>query len=522
MKSKAAALRISVFAAVVILSLLAGACGTPPAAPSTAAPQPQPAGPSGEIAVGVAADPVSMDPRVCIAQSGFAMERHVFEPLVFRDDAQNLTPVLAESWSRPDPKTWEFKLRRGVKFHNGEAFDAESVKYTIESLLNPNNKWINTQISGYISPIASVEIKDPYTVQLHTKTPSNALVHNLALIDMLPPKHSAAVGDKFTTQPFGSGPYKILEYVSNSKMVIEAFDDYWGTKPKLKKITFRILPENATRVAALESGEVQLINNLPVDAIARVKGNPALQVLSIGSNRVIHLGLLNDRKPFNDLKVRQAINYAVDKEALIKDLLGGLAEVTKGPMHPMVPGFKDNLSPYTYNPQKAKDLLAQAGYPDGLKIKFGYPTGRYLMDKQVGEAIVGQLGKAGFIVEPSTAEWGTFFNNRGEGKYDAYLYGFGAVTMNPDYALQWFSRGRQWGGNYKNDQVDKLLTDADAEPDWNKALDMYKQANQIIWDDAVWGFLYYQPDVYGASKSLQGFKPRVDEYFLLWNASLAK
>lgn len=521
--------RRKVFGSILLTLVLAlAACGAqPPAAPTesvaTQPPAPAPTAAPMEIRVGVAADPVSMDPRVSIAQSGFAMLRHAFEPLVFRASDMSLVPVLAESWSRPDPLTWQFNLRKGVKFHNGEDFDAEAVKYTIESYMNPDNAWVNTQFAGYISVIEGVEVKDPHTVLLHTSKPSNALVNNLALIAMLPKEHGAASGELFTNAPIGTGPWRIIEYTPNSRMLLEKFDGYWGQKPKIDKIEFRILPENATRVAALESGELHLINNLPTDTLSRIESNPDLQVLSTSSNRVIHVGLEFNRPPFDDVRVRQAMNYATDKQAIVEDLLGGYPDIATGPMHPSVAGFPSGLTPYDYNPEKAKQLLEEAGYGDGITVKFGYPTGRYLMDKQVGEAIIGQWEQIGITIEPETAEWGTFFNNRATLlKYDAWLYGFGAVTSNPDYALQWFGRGRKWGGDYENPAVDELLSKADAEVDQAKAIAMYEEACRIIWDEAAWVFLYYQPDLYGASKKLQGFEPRTDEYFLLFNASLSQ
>ena len=478
--------------------------------------------PAGELVFGVAADPVSMDPRVSIVTSGFAMLRHVYEPLVFRDDQMQLIPVLAESWERPDPRIWQFRLRQGVKFHNGEDFDAESVRYTLESILSGENAWVNTQFASYIAAIERVEVTDPHTVLLHTTQPSNALINNLALIGMLPPKAAAEAGENFTNTPIGTAPYRVTEYASNSRMVVEAFDGYWGEKPASQKITFRILPEDATRLAALESGEVHLINNLPIDAIDRIEGGADLQVLSVPTTRIMFVGWWNDREPFTDVRVRQAMNYAIDKESLVTDLFGGQAQVASGPTHPSVRGFNDQLQPYAYDPDKARALLDQAGFGDGLQITFGYPTGRYLMDKQVGEAVIGMLAEVGVECMPETAEWGTFFNNRSEGKYDAWLYGFGAVTVDPDFALQWFWRAPAAGGNYENEQVAQLLAAADAEIDPETSTDLYRQAQKIIWDEAPWAFMYYQPDVYGASSALQGFAPRIDEYFLLFNAAASE
>ena len=487
--------------------------------PPTPTEVPEP-GPSGELVVGVAADPVSMDPRSTVVVSGWAMLRHAYEPLVWRDDDMNLIPWLAESWSRPNATTYEFRLRKGVKFHNGEDFDAESVKYTIESIFDPDNKWVNGQFPWYISHIESVEIKDKYTVLLHLSRPSSGVLYNLSVISMLPPKAGAEAAEKFSITPIGTGPYIIVEYVSNSHMVIEAFDGYWGEKPKIKKITFRILPEDATRIAALESGEADLITYLPTDAIERVEANPNLKMLTTQEGRIQFVGLQAERPPFDDVRVRQALNYAIDKESLNRDFFAGYGEIATGPMHDSVLCFNDELEPFPYDPAKAKELLSQAGYPDGLKIKFGYSTGRYLMDKQLGEAIVGQLAKAGIECDAETAEWGTFFSNRSEGKYDAFYYGMGAMTYHADFSLQWFGRARFT--KYENPTVDELLAEADAELDETKACELFKEAQEIIWDEGPWGWLFYPPLFYGANAKLEGFPLRSDSYFMLDKAYLSE
>ena len=324
--------------------------------------------------------------------------------------------------------------------------------------------------------------------------------------------------EKFTEKPVGTGPYRFVERVINSRIVLESFDKYWGVKPKNKRIIFRPLPENATRVAALESGELQLINNLPTDVIDRISRNQNLQVLKASTTRVMFVGLTADRPPFNDVRVRQAMSFAIDRRSLADDLLRGYAELAGGPMHPLISGFNNELKPYVYDPERARKLLAEAGYPNGLKIKFGYPNGRYLMDKQVSEAIIGQLAKSGITSEPEMPEWATFYTRRREGKYDAWFYGMGANTMEPDYALQWF--GALHFSKYNNATVDKLLADASATTDESEATRYYKEAQRVIWEEVPWVFLYFQPDLYGASRSLDGFVPRTDEYFLLSSAEV--
>ncbi len=471
-----------------------------------------------ELRVGVAADPVSVDPEVTVLTSGWAMLRHVYEPLLWRDDGMKLIPVLAESWRRVNDLTWRFTLRKGVRFHTGEPFTAAAVKYTIDRIRDPNNRFVNSQFRSYIAAIDKVNVLDDYTVEFVTKQPSRALLPNLTTIYILPPKLGASLGEKFGTQPTGTGPFRLVSYASNSQMVLEAFDGYWGTRPKVQRLVFRILPENATRLAALESGEVALIANLPPDAIDRVSKNATLKVLSVPSARIMFIALEADRPPFNNAKVREALNYAVDRDVIVNQVLSGRATVATGPMYPGIPFFHKGLKPYTHDVPRAKRLLAEAGYPNGLKIKFGFSNGRYLMDKQIGELLVGQLAQAGVEADYESLEWGSFFAARQAGKYDAYLYGFGGITIDPDFALQWFGRARFT--KYANPRVDQLLADADRTTDDRRAAELYGEAQEILWRENPWVWLYYQPELYGASKKLTGFEPRPDEHFSLVGAGL--
>lgn len=473
-----------------------------------------------ELVVGIATDPVSVDPRVVPGVPGRAMLRHVYEPLVWHDRSGKILPVLAESWRRVDDTTWRLQLRKGVVFHNGEPFDATSVKFTLDSIFDKNNRFVNSQLRGYVGQISKVTVVDAHTIDIVTKQPSRAILANLTTIYMVPAQLAGKLADRFATQPTGTGPFRLVSYAASSRLVLEAFDKYWGKKPNLSKLTFRILPENATRLAALESGEVSLIDSVPPDAVERISKNPNLTILSEPSSRVIFIGLEVDRQPFNNPKVRLALTHAINRDLIVKQMLGGRADIATGPMSPNLPGFNKDLPQYKYDPEKAKQLLAEAGFPRGAKVKFGFSSGRYLMDKQIGEVLVAQLAMVGIEAEYEAMEWGSFFAGRRDGKYDAWLYGMGAMTPDPDFALQWF--GRTPLTKYKNPKVEQLLADADRAREDKRSEELYRAAQEIIWQDNPWIFLYYQPELYGASKKLTGFKPRPDEFFLLFDASLTR
>ncbi len=523
-----------------IASLLA-ACGQAPASPSPAAATKAPAGPaptgagtsptaaapaakaapaSGTLLrIGVDVDPGNYDTRVTQPVSSVGIIMHVTEPLLHRDKDMKTVALLAESWEPVEGKGWRFKLRKGVKFHNGEDFNAESVKYTIDSTQDPNQKWVHPQSRSMVTAIDHVEIEDPYSVLLVTKGFSRGLVSNIAGLGMVPPKYGAQVGDQFGMKPVGTGRYRFVEYVPGSSLVMDANKDYWGTKAGTDRLELRFLKENATRLAALEAGEVKLINNVPPDAVNRLKGRGELVVAQVATTRQMHLQMQYDKGVFADKRLRHAINYAIDKDTLVKAIMGGLGEVVHHPWHPSIMGRNDSLPQYTYNPDKAKQLMAEAGKPNGFEFSLGSPVGRYLQDKQISEAIVQQLAKVGIKATLDAREWASFWQNHTDRKYDAALVGYAVPTFDPEWASMWFWKSSLVGFN--NAKVKELFQAADATPDANKAADFYKEAQAIIWDDMPFAWLYYQPEIDAYHKDVKNWAPRADEYLMFWDATLS-
>jgi peptide/nickel transport system substrate-binding protein len=362
-----------------------------------------------ELSFALTTDPKSLDPRTLGGDYNWTILSYIAERLCEFNMAQGkFVPVLATSWSRPDKLTWRFKLRKGVSFHNEEPFDAEAVKFTIDSMLDPEKAWTN---ASWVGDITAVEVVDEYTVDLKTKAPSRSMLSNLGYLYIMPPKATKKLGDRFGVQPIGTGKFVLEKYYPNERIVMKRNENYWGQKPKLEKLTAKILPEDATRMASLETGEVSLIPNLSPDAIDRLKANPELSVVVGDPARIMHVAFILGRKPFDNRKVREAFNYAVDRQAIVDTVMMGLATVADAHLyHPSSPGFNPNLKKYTYDPQKAKKLLAEAGYPDGITVTFAGPNGRYLRDRMVCEALVGQMAQAGITVKLEVMEWGTFWS----------------------------------------------------------------------------------------------------------------
>jgi peptide/nickel transport system substrate-binding protein len=470
------------------------------------------------LRVGIDIDPVTLDTRITQPVSACGLIMQVNEPLVHRDGNMKTIGLLAESWEAVPSKGWRFKLRRGVKFHNGEDFNADSVKYTIESYQDQNLKWVHTQSRAYVTAIEKVEIENPYSVVMVTKGFSRALVSQLSAVTMLPPKAAAQAGQQFGLKPIGTGRYRFVEYVPGSQIILEANPDYWGQKARNGRLELRILKENSTRLAALESGEVKLINNVPPDAVNRLKNRPDLVVVQVPTTRLMHIQMQYDRGVFADKRLRHAVNYAIDKEALVKSIMGGMAEVARNPWSPSAIGTNKSLPQYDYNPAKAQQLMAEAGKPNGFEFTFGSPAGRYLQDKLMAEAIVQQLAKANIKAQLDAREWGGFWQNLTERKYDAGFVGYAIPTMDPEWAAQWLWKSSLVG--FKNDKVKQLFQAADATPDVAKADQLYQEAQVLVWDDAPFAQLYFQPEIDAHSKDVKGWKPRADEYLVFWDAEI--
>jgi peptide/nickel transport system substrate-binding protein len=474
-----------------------------------------------EISVASGADPVSLDPRKTWVAQGYSMNAHVFEALAFRKEQNGnvvLTPVLAESWKQIDPTTLEVKIRQGVKFHNGETLDAAAVKYTLDSIMNPAYV---TNLKTWTNDIDKVEAPDPATLVIRTKYQTRGLINSLAQVPIVAPKAAQEQGAEFEKKPVGTGPYRIVSYVPSSIVVLERFDGYWGTKGKPKKITFRIMPENSVRLAALQAGEVQLAENLPPDKLETLRSNKALKVIYTPTLRVDYLVLNARNELLRDERIREAISLAIDRNSLVKNLLGGTTKVANSISPPGTDGYDASLPPYAYNPQRAKQLLAEAGYK-GQPFTFGAPIGRYSMDKQVNEAIAGMLKNVGINVRFEALAWASYYPKYNTGGYDLGFIGQTDFTINPH--KQWSSLFYSPDAmpKYKNEEMDKIIEAARKELDNAKAAALYKRGQALQQKDFGSLPLYYEPQLIGVSAKLQGFEPRLDEYVILTNATLTK
>ena len=421
--------------------------------------------------------------------------------------------ALATSYKNIDPVTWEFKLRKGVKFHNGDTLTASDVKFSYDRMRDPKTK---NPFRFFFKDITEVQIVDDYTVRIITKKPDPVLPSRVAFAGFIvPAKYIKEHGDEyFAKHPIGSGRYKFVKWAKNDYVELEANENYWGDSPATtKKLIFKVIPETGSRMAALQTGEVDIATNVPPFMISKLEKNPKIKVVSGPSGRVIFIGfnLLEAEKagPLMKKKVRQAINYAVDKQSLIKHVLMGSGEQLATPLVPVAFGYDPTIKPYLYDPDKAKTLLKEAGYPNGFETEFATGSGRYLMDKQIAEAIIGMLAKVGIKAKLKVYEWGQYEKVRKAHKVEPlYLLGWGNTLSDADGTLVLTLISKSPYSNYSNPVLDKMLMAARFEMNTEKRKGQYSEILRLIKDEAPWIFLYQQRDNYGVRDTVANFHQR--------------
>jgi len=476
-----------------------------------------PAWAQGELRVAIPWTPENLDPTMNLSSLRSQVGVSVFDSLVGRDADGKIVGELAESWRGLDDRTWQLKLRRGVTFHNGEPFNAEAVRFTFQRVLNPEQKSPNR---ATVSEVERVDVVDDLTVDLVLRAPYAPFLVRLIDFPMVPPKYTAEKGNQgLALRPVGTGPFRFVELVKDDHMIVEAFDKHWRGQPRIKRIVFKPIPEPFTRAAALRNGEVDLITTVPPTLAAELDKVAGVRVQRVPSTWQIYLGLNALRKPLSDVRVRQALNYATDVDAIIKNVMDGNGRRLEGPFTPNVFGFDASVKGYAPDPARARRLLAEAGYPDGVEVTLDAPAGRYQGDKEIAEALGGQWQKAGFRPKVQVAEWGAYFKKYlGKQMLDAYLLGLGGPMQDADELYNLVSsKGR--GLYYKNERVDDLFDQGRATTDPARRRKVYADLARAMVEDATWVFLMQQVDIY-ATRDRLVWTPRPDQWLLFHSAAL--
>ena len=416
--------------------------------------------------------------------------------------------MLAEKWEVKDPNNWIFHLRKDIKWHDGSPFTADDVVHSFNrARSDPQSKQTQN-----IAPIASASAVDKYTVRFTTKQPTAPLpeylfdrliITNRAVYE----KYGADTADR--KYPIGAGPYKFKELVPGQRFVITKNPDYPGMKKMTQapdEIVYRVMREDEQRVTALLNGEIQIAQFIPPHLRQRVDGDGNAKTTTVDSVEIMFLAM-QPKPPFDKKEVRQAVCHAIDRDRIIKTLLQGLATRLDGPIGPGQYGYDPNLKPkYDYSPEKAKKLLAQAGYPNGVDVELETPVGRYTLDKQINEVITQMLNGAGFRAKLATPEWATLWSNVQAGKVPFYYMGRGSI-VDPSVALsQYFETGGSPRIGYSNPKLDKLLATERQTFEPAKRKKVLSEAMSVITDEAPACFMWRHKMIYGMAKNID-YKP---------------
>ncbi len=479
---------------------------------SAAPPGPR-AADAGTVIVSQGVDVDTLSPIRTTVTPTFNVVGNMYDYLVdFTPDGKPV-PNLALSWKRVGPLSVEYKLRPNVKFHNGDAFTSADVKFTVEKVKDPAYK--STQTT-YVSEIASIETPDPLTVRVNVKRASALLPFQRQRVYIVDSKFWRDHGDAYMeTHEMGTGPFVLAHWNKDEEVAMDANPTYWAGAPKLKHLIYRPSPDASARVAALKTGASDLITNVPPQYAIQIAGGRSTKMESTRSNRQLFIAFntLKDGPQKNKL-VRQALNYAVDVPSIIKNVLGGRGYELTSPIPYGFFAFDPKSRLYSYDPAKAKALLAQAGYADPakLEITLNAPSGRYNRDAEVAQAVGGYIGQLGVKVTVRTSEW-TNYSNQVNTRSLTPLYelGWGGLpNFDPDGIFTPLFSSEGAIATWSEPETDKLFSDGRYEFDPAKRRALYAKAAAIVKEEAPWIFLFQYEDLYGTSKRLQ-WHPRADE-----------
>jgi peptide/nickel transport system substrate-binding protein len=473
-----------------------GPAASQPAQSSAPAPPAQASGPA-EWVVAVSEEAGSLDPGSggAVAASTQA-HTHLYDALISYEPPNfTVVPLLAESWTVLDDQTWEFRLRRGVKFHNGDDFDARDFLYSVEVYRQPGGPRAHN-----LAAITGVEQVDPYTIRITTSGPSPTLLANLSYIWILPREAREKVGsESFAQQPIGTGPYRLVEFTRGQRLVLEANPNYWRGRVTPQKLTLRTITDPATRVAELKTGGVQLITSPPAAQLRELQSGDT-EVISIKGARLIMHSFNTTARPFDDVRVRQAVNYAVDRESIIKNVLEGHAEPLHGPFSTSWLGYDPNIKPYSYDPARARQLLAEAGYPNGLDTVFNHSTGAFLKDREIAEVVASQLGQVGIRVRLVPTERAKIQEDWLNGTFEGITSAQWPTASDPDPMIGWTLYKRK--GHKPDDQLNGLIDQSRATVDPEQRKRILQELSRYMHDQAYWLFIHAQDDFLAKRKDL--------------------
>jgi peptide/nickel transport system substrate-binding protein len=484
-----------------------------------------------EITISQPAEATTMDPGRSTQVLTVNYFYNLYDTLTRWDGALKLEPGLATSWRNVNDTTWEFTLRPGVKFHDGTPLTAEDVRATIERNLIPGR----TVVQPGFSTIDSAQAVDPTTVRIVTKKPDPLIPVRMAQMgsQILPARLTTEAAAKdLARRPVGSGAYRFVEWVKDERLVMEANRDWWGwggRAPAIERVVWKPIPEEFPRIVALDKGEVDIITNVPPDQIKAIESGRLTRVVSVPSTRITTFGINSTQPPLSDKRVRQALHYALDVNAIIKNLYAGQGKPLSGGLADTDFGFNPALRPYPYDPARAKQLLTEAGHPNGIDVTLHSGMGTMVNDKHLVESIAETWGRVGIRAKIQMMEMGArqkMLNDRAVPPNGMLLGNPQSTLLDADGSLWrlWHPNGfngKYWTGSQPGQRFHDLMEQARYTLDAKKRKELYTEATLIIHDEKPWLELFQELIVYGTTKRVV-FKPRPDFRLIVSEMTLGR
>lgn len=458
-----------------------------------------------DIVVGQASDIVTLDPAGQQDTTSGVLMKHAYSTLLDVDNEGKVVPDLAESYEMKSDTEYVFKLREDACFWDGTPVTAQDVKFSLDRAKGMPKTKSNT------SKIEEVTVNGDHEVTIKLTEPYAAFItivtqHNLSILSE---KAVTEAGDSYgdVDNLLGSGPFKVTEWVPNDHYTLVRNDNYWGEMPIATSITCRVIPEGSARTIALEAGEIDVVWSVDPTDCANVESNPDVKLLSQPSTGIDYVGMNTQKEKFSDKRVRQAINYALDKQTFVDTIIEGRGLVANSYINAAIPGWTDEVEAYPYDPEKAKELLAEAGYPDGFECSIFVNGDLRTRSAQILQA---QLADVGIKVDISTYEWGALLDTLNAGEHEMFLLGWSNTSFDPDGSTyQLFYSGNHGAtGNrafFSNDKVDELILSAQRESEESKRMELYKELQFVLHDESPWCPLYYKENNVGVRADLKGF-----------------
>lgn len=471
----------------IVISLLLSACEKQ--APSS-------------LVYGRGGDSIGLDAAFEEDGESFKVCECIYDSLVqYKQNDTDIEPALAESWdTSADGLVWTFHLRRGVKFHDGTPFNADAVLFSLERQSDENHPFHNVggiyiywNDLGMSDIIDEIEAVDTYTVRITLKRPYAPFINVIAIppFSIVSPTAVEKWGEDFSSHPVGTGPFKFVSWEREARIILEANADYWGGKPGVQRLIFRSIPDSAVRLLNLQKGNLDIMEFPNPDELDIIRKDKNLVLLEVAGINVGYIAMNFNKKPFDDKRVRLAVNHAINKQVIVDKLYKGLGVVAKNPIPPTVWGYDDTIKDFEYNPERAKQLLTEAGYPNGFNTtlwQMPVPRPYFLDPRAIAVAIQSDLAKVGIKAEIETREWTKYLEDVRNGAHDMAMLGWIADYVDPDNFLYTLldRDSMQNIAFYRNDKLHEILTTARQTTDHAQRIQLYKEAQQIIHDDVPW------------------------------------